>query len=227
MIETKIPRVRDFEVSGDGTAPAWSRTPWLAMPRVSGAAPYETRAKVVYSTKGLYLLVDCTDRLLSCSHRRDNDDIFQDDVVEVFLWPDESQTLYFEYEISPLNVELPILVANHAGKFHGWLPWHYEGERKTRHATAVRGGPPEPGATVAGWTAEMFIPFALFAGLGNTPPHPGAKWRANICRIDYDDREHPSHWVWAKGTGTNLHAFRRFGVLEFGTANDATVVAQD
>ena len=39
------------------------------------------------------------------------------DVFEVFLWTDEKQPIYFEYEISPLGYELPILVPNFGGKF--------------------------------------------------------------------------------------------------------------
>ena len=216
MIHTTLPKVRDFEVSGEGAASAWRRSPWLAMPRVGGRQPYDSRAKVVYSGKGIYFLVDCTDLRLSCSRRTDFDDIFREDVVEVFLWPDTRQQLYLEYEISPLDVELPILVPNHQGAFHGWLPWHYAGERKTRHATAMRGGAKKPGAKIEGWTAEFFIPFALLQGLGNTPPQRGATWRANICRIDYDDAGQPTNWAWAKDTGTNFHDFRKFGMIEFG-----------
>ena len=36
-------------------------------------------------------------------------DLWNEDVFEVFLWTDERYPVYFEYEISPLNHELPIL----------------------------------------------------------------------------------------------------------------------
>src|SRR3989304_3771042 len=83
------------------------------------------------------------------------------DVFEFFLWPDESQPVYFEYEISPLGFELPILVPNFDGKFLGWRPWHYEGDRKIRKAVSVSGGIARPGADITGWTAEDFIPYEL------------------------------------------------------------------
>jgi hypothetical protein len=47
------------------------------------------------------------------------------DVFEAFVWPDERDPLYFEYEISPLGRELPILIPNLGGRFLGWRPWHY------------------------------------------------------------------------------------------------------
>ena len=101
---------------------------WLPMTAVGGSSSYLTRAKVSYSASGLYFLVENEDARLSCSALQDFDDLFAEDVVEVFLWPEQAHPVYFEYEISPLNAELPILVANNGAGFYGWLPWHYQGE---------------------------------------------------------------------------------------------------
>jgi len=211
----KISCVNDFEVSGDGSASAWQSVPWEPLVRVGeGKASHASRTKILWSQTGLYFLVDCEDRQLTCTMTQDGDDLFREDVVEVFLWPDEAHPVYFEYEISPLNFELPILVSNHEGTFHGWLPWHYIGPRRVRHATSVRGGTREPGAAVTGWSAEFFIPFELFSGLGNTPPKAGSRWRANIYRLDYDAGE-ASHWAWNPETAHRFHNYQQFGVLEF------------
>jgi hypothetical protein len=162
----------------------------------------------------MYFLVDCADSQLTCSMTQDFDDIYEEDVVEVFLWPDESQQLYFEYEVSPLEIELPILVPNSDGEFHGWRPWHFTGGRRTAAKTSVRGGPKESMARVDGWTAEFFIPFELLKGLGNVPPERGTRWRANIYRIDYDHLPQ-SHWAWCPDTDAEFHSFRDFGTFEF------------
>ena len=58
-------------------------------------------------------------------------------------------------------IELPIMVPNNKGKFLGWLPWNYDGERKTQHATSVTGGKLINGGTITGWIAEFFIPYKL------------------------------------------------------------------
>jgi hypothetical protein len=211
-----VARVDDFEITGSGGARAWERAPWLPLSAVGTAAsPYGTRARILYSELGLYFLFEAEDRVLTCTMTRDFDDIYKEDVIEVFLWPDERHPVYFEYEISPLNVELPILVANHNGAFMGWRPWHYEGDRRVRRATAVTGGPKEPLARVRGWSAEFFLPFALFRGLGNTPARAGTTWRANLYRIDYDGGR-PALWAWCTETGGHFHDFRRFGTLRFG-----------
>ncbi|NQT92118.1 MAG: carbohydrate-binding family 9-like protein [Lentisphaerae bacterium] len=211
-----VPRIDDFEVSGDGSAASWAQIEWASLALVSEArSGYATRCKIAYSQTGIYFLVDCEDRVLTCTMTEDYDNIFQEDVVEVFLWPNEEQTLYFEYEISPLEVELPILVPNNAGTFMGWLPWQYGGERRVRKATSVRGGAKESMASVEGWTAEFFFPFTLLRGLGNMPPEVGTTWRANVYRIDYDGEE-PVQWALCEDSGTNFHNFRGFGTLEFG-----------
>ncbi len=215
-MELVIPRGADFEVTGLGDAPAWTDVAWQPLVRVGeGQATYATRAKVAYSETGIYFLVDCEDRQLTCTMTAMGDNIFQEDVVEVFLWPHEPQIAYFEYEISPLSTELPILVVNSGGRFHGWLPWHYEGNRQTRKATNVRGGEMASMAAVDGWTTEFFLPFALLAGLDNVPPRPGTRWRANIYRIDYDALP-SSQWTWDPATGGNFHDYANFGAFIFG-----------
>ena len=214
-MEMLVKRTEDFEVTGRGLSPQWSRADWHALQHVeSGPANYRTRVKILYSVTGMYFLYDCQDKILTATRTKDNDDIYLEDVVELFLWPDQSQDLYFEYELSPLNVELTLLVPNHKGEFFGWVPWHYEGERCIRRATGVTGGLREPMAKIDGWTAEFFVPFALLKGLGNCPPSPGAKWRANLYRIDYDGGQN-TQWAWCPDTGGHFHNFRQFGTIVF------------
>jgi len=204
----------DFEVDGSGAAPAWKTTEWTSLRRrQADGHPYDSRFKVLYSKTGLYVLMDGTDRKLTTTGRPDFANLWEEDVYEAFFWTDEGAPLYFEYEISPLAHELPILVPNSHGTFMGWQPWGYLNERKIRKATSVTGGPREPGAAVQGWTAEFFIPFALFKGLGNSPPAAGARWRANFYRMDHDDGK-LTQWDWAP-VGPSFHEFRKFGLLIF------------
>jgi hypothetical protein len=209
-----LKKVEDFAVTGDGAGGPWADISWEQLTPVQGELPYLTKVKAAWSGTGVYFLVDCEDRKLDCTIERDMGLLFNEDVVEVFLWPFKQQHVYLEYEISPLNFELPIIVPNHNGTFYGWLPWQYEKERACRHATKVRGGPRKPGAGVKGWSCEFFIPYTLLKGLGNCPPVYGTKWRANIYRIDYGSGPR-TMWAWEKAAGTNFHNFRNFGTLVF------------
>lgn len=211
--ELRVSRSEDFEVTGDGSAEAWKKAEWEPLhKRAGGTHPYETRIKVLYSKKGIYVLMDATDKKITAT-RKDFENLWEQDVFEVFLWPDERDALYFEYEISPLNAELPILIPNMDGKFLGWRPWHYEGERKIRKATSCVGGERKSGATVKDWKAEFFIPYDLLTPLRNVPPKSGSRWRANFYRVDYDDGKSTS-WDWAR-VGPSFHEYKKFGTLIF------------
>jgi hypothetical protein len=209
-----IKKTEDFEVSGEGKAQAWQKTDWINIPQREGQNDgWKTQAKILYSDKGIYFLMQCEDSILTATLEEDFTNLYNEDVVEVFLWTDESHPVYFEYEISPLNYELPIMVPNLGDDFFGWLPWHYEGERKTRHATSVQGGEKKSGATVSGWTAEFFIPYALLKPLNNVPPKKGTTWRANLYRIDYDETEYKT-WQWQLTSGS-FHEYQTYGTLIF------------
>ena len=208
-----IKKVADFKITGDGTSAAWKSTGWLNVSQQGiDQGSYATKVKILYSETGIYFLFNCEDKKLTSSLQGDFLDLYNEDVVEVFLWPDESFPVYFEYEVSPLNFELPIIVPNYKGKFFGWRPWHYEGDRLTQHATSVSGGEKASGSNVSGWMAEFFIPYKLLVPLNNVPPVPGTKWRANMYRIDYDSGT--KYFAWQK-IDKSFHEYSHFGTFIF------------
>ncbi len=95
---------------------------------------------MLYSATGVYVLFDGTDAMLTATMKEDFLDLWNEDVFECFFWTDEKHPVYFEYEISPLGYELPILVPNLDGRFLGWRPWHYDGDRKIRKQVSATGG---------------------------------------------------------------------------------------
>ncbi len=206
--------VSDFEVTGTGEHASWAQAAWTALRRrQTDGHPYDSRFKMLYSNTGLYFLMEGTDRKLTATMNEDFMDLWKEDVFEVFLWTDDRAPLYFEYEISPLNRELPILIPNFGGEFLGWRPWHYERDRMTRKATSTMGGPKQSHASIQGWRAEFFIPYTLLKPLQNVPPGPGKVWRANFYRVDHDDGK-STQWEWAQ-VGQSFHEYQKFGELLF------------
>jgi hypothetical protein len=204
-----IKQSADFVVTGKGDNNSWGKTDWVNIPqRTNDQVDYSTRVKVLYSDKGIYFLFDCEDAEIISTFTEDNANLYEEDVVEVFFWTDENHPFYFEYEISPNNYELPIFVPNVDGDFLGWLPWHYEGDRKTQHATFIN----KQDDQVVSWSAEFFIPFALLKPMSNVPPKSGTKWRANMYRIDHDKGISTFSW---QAIRTNFHDFQRFGTFVF------------
>lgn len=208
-----VKKCADFTVTGDGSSSSWQSAGWIQLtPQEQGIVGYETRAKVLYSETGLYFLYYCQDEKLSATMHDDNMNLWEEDVVELFLWPAEDFPVYFEYEISPLDFELPIIVPNYKGKFLGWLPWNYAGDKRVIHATSTTGGPKKGGSSVTSWTAEFFIPYKLLTPLPDVPPSSGTKWRANMYRIDYD--KNAVHFSWQK-TNRTFHDYNSFGTFLF------------
>ncbi len=209
-----IHRTPDFEITGQGSAGQWEKADWFEIPQRTGnGEKMRTQAKVLYSDRGMYFLIECEDRKLTSSLTEDNTDLYNEDVVEVFLWTDEEHPLYFEYEISPLNYELVLIIPNFDGDFLGWIPWHYEGDRRIKHQTSVKGGEKKSMATVESWTAEFFIPYELLKPLRNVPPSSGMEWRMNIYRMDYDSGMR-DRWEW-KPIEKNFHEYTLFGRIRF------------
>jgi len=209
-----LPKVAaDFEIDGTGGSPQWEKGDWVELIPIRGNSSYQTKFKALYSPSGIYFLFDCEDTVLSATITEDFGDLYNEDVVEVFLWPEHTQRMYFEYELSPLNFELPLLIVNNGLTTNQWRPWNPKRDYQTRHATSVQGGVIVPNAQVEGWTAEFFIPFALMQGLRNTPPVSGTRWRANMYRIDYDHT--PTYWVWSRLDFASFHLIDQFGTIIF------------
>lgn len=212
--QISVRRCDDFTITGTGNASFWQATEWVNLNRRGkGQLDYTARFKMLYSTTGVYVLFDGTDSTLTATMQEDFLDLWNEDVFECFFWTNESDPVYFEYEISPLGYELPILVPNLEGKFLGWRPWHYEGNRRIQKKVSAQGGQNASGAAVSGWRAEVFIPYELLKPLRNVPPVPGTQWRANFYRVDYDDKK-TTAWDWSR-VGPSFHDIQNFGTLEF------------
>lgn len=214
-----IPHTEDFTITGAGTADNWSQVNWVELKQrrnLANDSGRETFAKVLYSDSGIYFLFRCEDDIISSTITSHFKELWREDVVEVFLWPNESEEVYFEYELSPLNYELPILVSKtDLGQSH-WIPFNYsykDGDsRKTIHKTSATGGNLKSGARITEWRAEFFIPFELLIPLKNRNPTSGSTWRANIYRVDYDHGV--TSWTWQPIT-TNFHDIYNYGTLLF------------
>src|SRR6266487_1054930 len=117
----------DFIISGKGESREWQKTNWVALNKIdTGGKEDESKFKILYSTTGLYVLFSGQDEKITSPYQNDFDDLYNADVFEVFFIPYPAEPVYFEYEISPLNKELVLLIINKSGKFGGWVPWHYE-----------------------------------------------------------------------------------------------------
>lgn len=214
-----VKRTDDFTITGDGSSENWNQTEWQELIQRRNhdqSDGYKTEFKVLYSDTGIYILYRNEDRILNATIEEHFSELWYEDVVEAFFWTDESTPDYFEYELSPLNYELPLIVTNLDGELVHWIPfansYHEESDRKTHHKTTIIGGEKRSGAEIEGWIAEIYIPFKLMHPLNNIYPESGSKWRANFYRVDYDDGDIPYSW---QPYEDNFHDYNNFGTLLF------------
>ena len=207
-------RTNDFSITGMGSSAEWAKAPWLQLlPNKVTGDTLQTKVKTLYSETGLYFLFECEDRKLTSTMKADFLDLWKEDVVEVFVHTDTTTPAYFEYELSPHNYELPILISNVNKELRRWMPFHYEANRKTHHKTNIIRKGANSKDLVKSWTAEFFIPYTLLSPLKNNIPSPGTRWKANYYRVDYDNPQY-TFWWW-QPTRENFHDMERFGILEF------------
>lgn len=193
----------DFELSVDTTG-KWKNADWIILhPDISDNRT--THLKILYSKTGMYFLFKNDDKIITSTMKNDFDSLWLEDVAEIFLWPDTSITNYLEYEISPHNKELVMLIVNINGKHSGWHPWQYSGKRRVKHKTKII-----PGRC---WYAEVYIPYRLLYPMVLEQPVSGKVWRANFYRSDRDNKI-TREWSW-KTTARSFHEYKRFGYLLF------------
>lgn len=207
-----VKKTVDFSITGSGENAAWERAEWVPLVQLDKGKPYESKFKVLYSATGIYVLFYGEDERINSPFENDFDPLFRADVFEVFFHPQPSTPLYFEYEISPLNRELVLLIPNLKG-IQGWLPWNYTGERKVKKNVVVKGGPMENKAAIQSWTAELFFPYGLLSPLENTPPQSGTVWNANFCRLDYDSGS-MIKWSWSP-IKSSFHEYKKYRSIKF------------
>jgi hypothetical protein len=179
--------------------------PPVSLVRAADARPPRLATSLRVGLRGGHLLVrfDGRDDGWIATKTRRDDALWQEDVFEVFLAPEEPPHTYYEFEVNPLGtlfdarIESPRLVRP---TICIDVLWDCPGlaARVTRREHL--------------WSAVLRIPMAPLAN-GGEPP---ARWRANFFRVDRGGRRNPdefSAWSPAMADPPDFHDARRFGTL--------------
>jgi len=224
-----IRKTVDFPITGRGDNTAWNKTGWQQFVKIdSGGKNYNSKSKMLYSEKGLYVLFAGEDDRITTKKYKDDDEIYEGDVFEFFLQPDPGKPPYFEYEINQLDNQLILILSGSPNKNLAWSPWRYEYKMNPiiRKKVAINSGTKKPGAVVKTgevmkpgaaikyWSAEIFFPYEVLGLLPGLPPKSNMVWRANFCRIDYDSGK-MIQWTWSKKIKSSFHELENFGFILF------------
>lgn len=125
--------------------------------------------------------------------------LWQEDVFEVFLSPEDPPRTYYEFEVNPLGTLFDARVSSPdlaRATMRVETAWDCAG-----FAARVTRGPGR-------WSASLRIPLGeLSAG------DPPALWRANFYRIDRGAADEYSAWAPTLADPPDFHVPARFGVL--------------
>jgi hypothetical protein len=157
---------------------------WDGVAGVSwGPAWCSTRFRALWNDEALLIRFDATDPDPWSTMTRQDEHLWEEEVVEIFLDLDRSGRDYHELEISPANVVCDVRMIAPSPDKRNDLGWNHEGL-----VTRTRINKDAAGKTL-GWTATASLPWAGFRSLPSAraislPPKPGDRWRFNLFRIE-------------------------------------------
>jgi hypothetical protein len=134
-----------------------------------------------------------------------NDEIYKEEVVEVFLDDNCDLKTYIEIELSPLNTLLHYSAHN---SLEGNILLYARKDKKV--ITAI-----SRDADSCMWSAELAIPFSEFVTAPNTPPKEEDRWLINFYRIKRPASGEDEFTAWSPTIVRRYHTPQKFGEIVF------------
>ena len=168
-----------------------------------------TQAWLTYDERFLYVAFNAQDPDIWGTYRKNDEPIYEQEVVEVFLDANADGRTYNELQVSPHNVT-----------FDAYFPARRQGmdlswDSGMTSAVKVRGTLDDASDRDEGWTVEMRIPFDRLAEVPNVPPRKGDRWRFNLYRLEHPGRKTVEGQAFSPLFVGDFHALPRFGWLVF------------
>ena len=210
----RAPRLKGpIVIDGDLNDAAWKDVPSTgAFVRTGdGQTPkFRTEAKVAWDDTALYVSFDSQDDDVWAKLDKNDDPIYGEEVVEIFVDADGDGKTYNEMQVSPKNVTFDAYFpARRTGMDLAW-------SSGMTTAVKVRGTLNNPDDKDDGWSAELKIPVANLAAVPHWPPLPTDKWRFNLYRLEWHtNRTNNEGSAFSPPLVGDFHHLPRFGILEF------------
>jgi hypothetical protein len=202
-------------IDGKLDDPAWEHAQFIdCFPAFWEGRPSDgsTKARLLWDDKGIYFAATMTDAELRSFGKNRNDHLWEGDVFELFLKPDENKPAYYEFEVNPRSAVVELTIPKR--------PFDYdkvaaETPVGIKAVAVVDGTLDIPGDRDRGWTVEAMIPWSQFAPTGGRPK-PGDVWRFAFCRYDYGpEGTKPVQYSSAPLSQPSFHHYEDYGRLTF------------
>ncbi|MBM3493985.1 MAG: hypothetical protein FJX72_06660 [Armatimonadetes bacterium] len=227
------PRVSQaLVVNGLPGEECWRAAPVVRLVDSGGGkrAVLPTVVRCCWTDSHLFLRFSCKDPDMWGSLTDRDAELFNEEVVEVFLAPSGDVRRYFEFEVSPHNVVFDAALHS-PDRDRRTMTTDVAWDCADLQTRVVSDGPihrvAPRGRAEAGpegrWTVDMAIPFRSLGLAG--APDPGAEWRMNLYRIDRGARSEYASWSPTMKQPADFHVPDRFGTLRFDSDEGQAVVA--
>ncbi len=142
-----------------------------------------TRAKMLWDDEYFYFAFTCVDKDIWAIYTGEDDKLWEEEVVEVFIDPNGDGHNYLELEVSPTNTVVDLLIYSVEPEFTSSVEWDIAG---LKTAVQTYGSVNDSSAVDTGWSVEIAIPWSAMAKdiTGGDKPAVGTNWRLNLYRIE-------------------------------------------
>ncbi len=181
--------------------------------------PLKSTVKMLWDDTNIYFGFFCEDPDAWATYTKNEDPLWEEEVVELFIDPDGNIANYYEVEYNPVNTVVDLYVINGGekmkGAIQGWFQWNF---KNMKNATFVKGDGLKPDTRDEFWTVEIAIPFKDLWEAPRIPPENGDSWRLNAYRIERgkkDDKKDDWYAAFSPTTRPSFHTPWRFGTITF------------
>ena len=209
--------VSPITIDGKLEEPAWRAavtTAAFARPDGKPLAPeMRTQVKTLWDDEAIYFAFLVRDNAPKTRFTTRDEELWHEDVVEVYLDPDADGKNYVELQVSPNNIVFDALFTSR--RTPDWKEaraWNLAGL-----TTAVVKGNLPGRVPTKGWVVEVRIPWAGLAQAKGQKPALNGRWRANFFRKDHPgDFAHLASWSSVSDDNrADFHNLDRGGFLVF------------
>ncbi len=164
-----------------------------------------------WSDRGLYWAGQVPDPDMWSDYENHDDPLYKQEVMELFLAADNSETRYLEYELSARNVTFDASFARYRRGDEAW-------DSAWRTRVDVRGTINDASDQDEGWSFEAMIPWSELCEHTDVacPVGPGTQLWANVFRLENPGRKRRVGLALTPTFAPDFHDWNHAAVLELG-----------
>lgn len=199
----------------------WAQLPAIALQPIGNNGRYSTTIRAAYTDDALIIGATMEDEHIWATLTERDQDLWSEEVLELFFAPKGANEPYIELQINPLGT---IFDARFDKPLAGGASARRAAIERGRiftidgleSAVFIDGSINDKSSADRSWSVELKVPFK---GLGlNGPPSRTDSWLVNIYRIDRPSEKEAQAYAWSTLANRNFHRVDQFGTWAFAPA---------